>query len=287
VKINSLASVSPRTSADSFRLYLQAELGRRCARSKGYSLRAFAKYLAIDHASLSQLLRGKRRLTAQTIKRLGTRLGLGQPAIDTYVAAEARMGSARESAAVLREVRQLAQNTASLIADWHHYALLELTRLQEFRPDTGWIARVLGISQDEVNIALQRLLRLGLLEMTEHGRWVDKSGDSTASLAEFNQVVIERLTEQVRRLLLDALKCAPAGRVAHSSTTLAVHTAHLPAVIDRINQFQRELVALLDQDEMCDDVYRLEISLFPLTTLQRQEENEHGTACDAVADCGT
>ena len=56
-----------------------------------YSLRAFAKYLAIDHATISQVV-GARPLTARTILRLGTRLGLERCAIDRYVAHEAFWG---------------------------------------------------------------------------------------------------------------------------------------------------------------------------------------------------
>ena len=47
----------------------------------------------------------------------------------------------------------------------YHFAILELTRLSEFRADSRWIARVLDISVDEVNVALQRLIRLDLLDM--------------------------------------------------------------------------------------------------------------------------
>jgi hypothetical protein len=76
MKINVLAADFRPTPATNFRLLLQAELGRRCAGNTHYSLRAFAKFLALDHATLSQLLRGKRRLTARTIVKLGTRLSL-------------------------------------------------------------------------------------------------------------------------------------------------------------------------------------------------------------------
>jgi uncharacterized protein (TIGR02147 family) len=287
VKTNALFPHARPTPADSFRLYLQAELGRRCARSQGYSLRAFAKFLGIEHATLSQLLRGKRRLTGRAIGRLGARLGLSRSAIDTYVTHESLNEISINPTATLQKVHQLAHDTASLITDWHHYAILELVRLQAFRPNTGWIARVLGISPDEVNIAVTRLAHLGLLEMTARDRWVDRSGDTTANLAQFTQVAIQNLSEQVRRLLMAALKSAPPGRCEHSSTTLAINTARLPAVIEAIARFQLELVALLRKDEVRDDVYQLEISLFPLTTLQHHKENDHGKSGNAMADPGT
>jgi uncharacterized protein (TIGR02147 family) len=284
VKTNALAVLERPTATTSFRLFLQSELGRRCARNSKYSLRAFARFLATDHATLSQLMRGKRRLTARTIGRLGARLGLEKLEIDDYVAHEARVGTTSEPIAALREVRQLAHDTAALISDWHHYALLELTHICGFQPDTRWIARVLGMTADEVNVALTRLIRLGLLEMTAHDQWIDKSGHCAAELALFTQVSIERLCEQARGLLLAALRSAPANCCDYSSTTLAVDTARMPAVIERIAQFRRELAALLDTSESPNDVYQLEISLFPVTTLQQHKDKENGSARDAVAN---
>lgn len=60
----------------SFREVLQEELIRRRARNPRYSLRAFARALALDHSSLSQLLRGRRRVTTRAIRRIGAILRL-------------------------------------------------------------------------------------------------------------------------------------------------------------------------------------------------------------------
>ena len=286
MKTNLLATAARPTESTCFRLFLQAELGRRCARNPQYSLRAFAKYLAVDHATISQILRGKRALTARTILRLGTRLDLDRPRIDRYVAQQAYWGSEDTSEATLIELQQLASDAASVISDWYHYAILELTRLHHFKPDTRWIARVLGIPADEVNLALSRLIRLGLLEMVDRKRWIDKSGDTTASLAEFSEAAVRHLSAQVRQVMLRAIGTASPGHCEHSSTTLALCTDRVPAVLERIARFRRELVALLENDSTRDDVYQLEINFFPLTTLERNEENTDGTTRDAVADPG-
>jgi uncharacterized protein (TIGR02147 family) len=286
VKTNVLAAVVRPTPETSFRLLLQAELGRRCARNPQYSLRAFAKYLTLDHATLSQLLRGRRRLTAKMIVKLGARLGLNKEKVESYCAHEANAGPSATPPANQREIQQLAHDTATLISKWYHYAILELTRLQDFQPDSRWIARVLGITPDEVNIALTRLTRLGLLEMVSRQCWVDKSGDTTLSLADFTQVSICKLAEQVRGLMLNALQTSSRATCVHTSTTLALATARLPALRERIAGFQQELVALLKQDAACDDVYQLEISLFPVTTLNHEKEKYDGTTGDAVADLG-
>jgi uncharacterized protein (TIGR02147 family) len=287
VKTNLLTIDFQPTAANCFRLFLQSELGRRCAKNPQYSMRAFAKYLGVDHASLSQLLRGKRALTARMILKLGTRLGLDRQAVDDYVAREAIWGSNNDDdEPSLVEMRQLADDTRAVISDWYHYAILELTRLHNFKPDSRWIARVLAITADEVNVALSRLIRLGLLEMVARDRWIDKSGNTTASLAEFNHAAVERLSEQVRRLMLKAIGTLPEGRYEHSSTTVALGTAQLPAVLERIARFRRELIALIDQGTARDDVYQLEINLFPMTTLHHEQEKTSGTTRDAVAGPG-
>jgi hypothetical protein len=86
--------------------------------------------------------------------------------------------------------------------------------------------------------------------------------------------------------MLGAMEAAPTRRLEHSSTTLAISTASLPNVLERIARFRRELIALLEQDSLRDDVYQLVISFFPVTHLQHDEENTDGTTRDAVADSG-
>src|SRR5689334_7684944 len=71
-----------------FRRVLQEELALRCARNPRYSLRAFARYLKLDHSTLSQLLRGRRRFTARTVERIGARLSLTPTVISQFVELE-------------------------------------------------------------------------------------------------------------------------------------------------------------------------------------------------------
>lgn len=266
-----LASAPPRPGeATSFRLRLQAELARRCAGNPRYSLRAFARRLGVDHSTLSQLLRGRRALTRPAIERLGARLGLDAAAIETYAAREP-LWSALPGGR-LAEMQQLTRDAASLVSEWHHYAMLELVRLKSFRPDSRWVARVLGLTVDEVNVALQRLVRLGLLEMRGE-RWVDRSGDTTASLVEFGERAVERLFAQVSALAAAALREVPAGLREHSSTTLAVRSARVPEALERIARFRRELVAFLEEGgSERDDVYQIEIGFFPVTTIRKGGE---------------
>lgn len=246
--------------ASSFRLYLQSELARRCSSNPQYSLRSFALQLGINHSTLSQLLRGKRALTPRTIETLGARLDLQPEEIEAFVAREGQVGST----VISHEIRQLTLETVTLLSDGSHRAILELTTLEEFVPDTRWIARALDLTIDEVNLALSRLTRLGLLEMAEANRWIDRSGAGMVSHDGFAQQVIRRLSEQVRRLSVatteDALE-PPAARIAISA-------AQLPTVMELIERLQRE-AADLRRDEQ---EYQVEINLTPINLNNQTKE---------------
>src|SRR6185437_6761443 len=124
-----------------FRQLLQEELAKRCARNPRYSLRAFARYFSLDHSTLSQLLRGRRRFTQRAIERMGARLSLPPDMITQFVELERVPTESWTS----RELRQLSRDAAVSVAEWHHHAILELTRLASFKPDVRWISRVLDV----------------------------------------------------------------------------------------------------------------------------------------------
>jgi hypothetical protein len=108
---------------------------------------------------------------------VGKHLGLGDEAIGVYAENFKRKASSYRLRRKLRS-RQLDLDTFQFLSAWHHCAILELVAVQGFKTDVRWIAEVLGIGTDDVNIALQRLLRLGLLQMPTRKLWIDKSGDT-------------------------------------------------------------------------------------------------------------
>lgn len=285
MKTNLLAELTRPTAETTFRLFLQGELGRRCAANRHYSLRAFAKFLDLDHATLSQCLRGKRRLTPRMIVKMGTRLGMAREVLDRYIAGEEPHQKEPPESTVLGEIQQLAQDASALVSEWHHYAILELTHLHSFRPESRWIARVLGLTCDQVNVAVSRLIRLGMLEMASRSCWIDKSGNSTLSLSDFAQVSLDRLADMARRLMSQALESGRASHCMHTSMTFAMPLSQLESVRQRINRLNREL-AVLVQREACDEVFRLEINFVPVTNLNHHKGSDNGKSGHAMADPG-
>lgn len=256
----------PISEESSFRAFLQAELLTRCDRNPAYSLRAFAQDLGLDHSTLSQILRAKRVLTSRNIEKLGAALSLPEDTIAAFVDQERRSGGL--PLARKEQVDQLAQEAAIVLSDWIHYALLELTHVSGFRADSRWIASVLGVDTDAINIAVSRLARLGLLRMEGPDRWLDTTGSWTVSVEAFPAIAIDRLLARVREF--DGSDGRSISIRDDSATTIAVSRDRIPEALDCIARFRRELIALLEKDDGKDDVYRLEVHFHPVTNLHRE-----------------
>jgi transcriptional regulator with XRE-family HTH domain len=119
-----------------FQAILQAVLVQRRSINQRYSLRSLARALRTDHATLSQLMRGERRITSRTIRTLGPRLGLSMQQIEECRALE------------------------------HEAAIVAALADPRFRTDSRWLAVTLNIPLDEINMALQRLLYKRILLMS-------------------------------------------------------------------------------------------------------------------------
>jgi hypothetical protein len=127
--------------AVTLRIVLQTELARRRSGNSRYSLRSFARDLSVDHSTLSQILRGRRRLTGRSVRAFGGRLRLQAPHI------------------------------AELCALENESAVLSALDRPGFQADSRWVASMVGIPLDEVNVTLQRLLRKRIVAMTTRARW--------------------------------------------------------------------------------------------------------------------
>jgi transcriptional regulator with XRE-family HTH domain len=119
--------------------FLKRELTRRQARNPRYSLRAFARDLDCDHATLSQWLRGTRELS---------------PAAQHHVFV--RLDLAPDERARARELDDEDLRVLDAIKS-------ELSTIPE-------IAAAAAVSPDRANVALAKLLRLEVVRL-EQSRW--------------------------------------------------------------------------------------------------------------------
>jgi len=182
------AHISAR--APDFRARLREELARRRGVNRRYSVRAFGEFLGVDHSTLSQVLRGIRPVPQGCLRKWAARLKLGREEIELYAAAE----GSDDFATLARRLRhmQWMAEAYSLMTNDAHWRLLQLLRAPDWRPDLRWAGQRLNLGNDQLNEALSRLLRLGLLKI-DGSSWRDVSGLEDPDAAGVIDLALARL----------------------------------------------------------------------------------------------
>ena len=253
---------------------LRERLRAAMRRNPRFSLRALAKQLGIDHSTLSQVLRNRRHLSARVLEGIGKRMGLSDEVIRAYAQGHKKKKPSNPPQNIRGVHFDL--DTFQTLSIWHHYAILELIRVEGFKTDSRWIAKTLGIAVEDVNIALQRLMRLGLLEMAARDRWVDTSGDAEFQSATLTEAARNQMNQEIHERAIDAIQGVPSEHRVHRQVVVALDSEKLPQLQALADEFVSELRTLASESDAKDDVYQVEISLFPVTTLKKTRGEKNG-----------
>lgn len=253
-----------------FRDFLRDSLKERRLRNSAYSLRAFAKDLDLRSSHLSEILSGKKGLSLQKGIHVSARLGLQSHEavrfaellqIDSLPDDQKKDHVRRLTQPTTNgEYRELAQDAFKAIADWYHYAILEMTVVEGFRNDSQWIARRLGITVDEVHRAVERLVRLKLLAQ-KNGKWMKTEKGLTTT----NNISSEAIKQFNRQIIKKAYHSVslPVQMRDLSTMTMAIDPARIDEARVLIKEFRRKLCDMFESGNQ-QKLYCLAVQLFPL-----------------------
>ncbi|MEZ4871358.1 MAG: TIGR02147 family protein [Bdellovibrionales bacterium] len=250
----------PMARNESFRNFLLSELNQRIKNNQGYSLRAFAEHLDVPASSLSQILSGKRKLTDKSCLKMADSPGLSPKQTQKM------MGLKLSSTVEHR--KQISEDSFNVISDWHHYAILELMHVKNFRPDMNWIARVLNIPASEVRAAVERLERLKFITVYED-HWVDVLGEADNMGLQTTNGAYRKMQRQVLEKAIDALENTPYEERIQFSRTLEGSPEKIKLAKKRIQEVLDELGLLMKKPGNNEEVYHLGISLYPVSNARR------------------
>lgn len=246
-----------------FRRYLQDEFVNRSERNRRYSLRAFAKALNIGSSDLSKILANKRGITPKLVRRLAEPLKLSDTQVRLFVNS---LKNTNATSSEETNFRNLSDDTFRIVADWYHFGILELMKLSSFQADVNWIAKQLQLSPVAVNIAIERLQRVGFILVNSDGSWRDGVGP-TSMISNFRSTKARRhLQQQVLELAVNALDNVPITEREQSAVIMAIDSSRLEDAKRLIDKFRRDLIAVLaGPNSNKDRVAILNLSLFPAT----------------------
>jgi len=260
---------------------IQEELARRCEKNSRYSLRSFARALGFNSAVISQVLSGKRVPSPKTAKKIAQGLGLSPEQEHDFFASLAEVQRARGLQRLSPVFKKLSASDISLqgppldlsieafriISDWYHYAILELSCTEGFHSDANWIAIQLDITPLEAKLAIERLLKLGLLE-EKNGRLSKTNERVTTADKHLTTPGLRKYQKQLLEKAIESLENDPIEIRSMSSMTMSVDPKNIPLAKKLIDECAKQISALLRNGKQ-EEVYQLQMSLYPLQKKKR------------------
>lgn len=260
-----------------YRSILREEFERRSKSNPSYSLRAFARNLGLTPNRVSEIFRHKQGLSPRTAAKVSKNLGLSQIEQEEFCsmieAEHARSSVARKSARnrldqmAARPETRIELNRFKVVADWYHFAILELTRSPTFRENHDWIARQLGITATQAELAMTRLFSLGLLRRTE-GK-IEPTGDFIASPSEIPSEAIRSYHRQHLEKAKEALNAQPVPMRDFSTINFLIAEEQIPEAKKLLKDFRRRFLNFIERKPKRTRLYSLSLQLY---SIERHEK---------------
>lgn len=267
---------------------LREELTKRVAKNPRYSLRSFAAHLGMGPSALSLILSGKRSISTKLVERIFSVLEFSQSEqkrfLESVIEDKKVRGLVRVSPHLKTKLKQTRVKAGAdishevgldefrIISEWYHYAILELTSTPSFRPEVKWIAHALGLSEIEAKLAVERLLKLELLEekdgtLVKTNQKIDTK-DKTKTSA-FHR----KRQKQILEKSIQSLESDPIETRNHSGITFCINPDRLGEAKAKVEKFMWEMAEYLMEGNR-ERVYELNVSLFPLQKLSEDRQND-------------
>jgi uncharacterized protein (TIGR02147 family) len=230
---------------------LKKELEKRQKNNPAYSLRSFAQFLDMSPAALSQLMSGKRGVSVKRLNQILERLSLPVSELKGLIQTKGE-----------RDASVLKDDEFKLISEWYHFAILSLGELKTCKTDPRWIARRLNIPVGAANEALQRLARMGIIEI-KNGKFKQIS-PPLKTTTDVPSGTIRAYHKSILGLAQNKIESVDVKEREYSALTMAINSKNIAKAKKLTADFKEEMLQLLEQGTL-DEVYQLSIQLFPLS----------------------
>lgn len=263
------------SSQDSVRVLLREYLDAAQIKNPNYSIRSLAKKLKVSPATLSEVLRSKRRVTAKLCSRVCEGLVVA-PDIKKELLRGLKNKKQQDSNATSEESPasdnyvDLNMDQYHLVGDWYYSAILCLATTDDFKGDVDWVARRLNLNKKTTQESLNRLERLGLLDKNKNGDLV-ATGKMFSTSTDVASYSLRKHHSQNLDMARSSLEQDEINERDFSFIYMAVDPKDMPEMKKEIKNFRRKFCERFEQDKK-QEVYRMSIQLFSLS--KRRTYNE-------------
>lgn len=244
---------------------IKEEFSRKQKANEHYSLRAYARDLSVHPSTLSQVMKGNRPLPLKDATAVVKGLKLGPKDKTLFMESLYKRKTSLDKISIsdLDERFMLDESYYKVIAEWEHYAVLELYELPRFEATVEGISRKLRITLNRAEVVVENLLTCGLLKKGEHGELLRSHASVRTTEDVRSQAIVEGHKETLT-MGIEKLEEIEVELRDFSATTVAIDLNKLTEAKTIIREFRQKMEALL-RDGDKTDLYQLAIQFFPLT----------------------
>lgn len=239
-------------------------------KNSAYSLRAFSRKLQISASSLSEILQGKRKVSAGQAEKILRNMGSSPREVQNLLSLFGKESNQAGPASLKSNGNplQLTSDQFHAIGDWYHFAILSLSETKGFKADPLWIAKRLGIKVPQAEAALERLVRLKLVVWRRTQKTLKLSNERLSTSDEVLSQAVRKSHHHDLQLAAEVLVGETSGDDIRlrdfTSMTMAIDVMKIPEAKKMIRDFQRKLSAFMETGQQTE-VYKVCVHLFPLS----------------------
>ncbi len=268
---------------ESLASFLRAEIYRRKKDGRGFSMQSLSERIGISPSLLTQVLKGKRKLTPNVAEPMADALQLKGRERRYFILLSRRdsVKSQGEKWEIENEMlklkgkigeSQLSLLQFRLLSEWYYSVLYVAIGMSdgEFVLDS-WANRFGGkVSKAKLEEALNDLVSLELVEKIGTGYRQRLGPIATGS--DHKQAAAFRYHRQMLTMAEKALEL-PSNAREFSGLTISLSKKKLGEVKQRVRSFMSELNEFLSESSDKEGIYQLNLQLFPL--VDEVLENSH------------
>ena len=237
-----------------------------------YSMRAYSRDLDLHSSTLSQILKGRRGLPFKRANDVALKLALSPKEKTLFMESFYRSKTNIDEIKVNEQDDRfiLDESYYKLVAEWEHFAVLELFNLRSFDIGIENIAKKLKINTNRAEVVLLNLTNCGLLIKNDHGVF-EKTHSDIKTTEDISNNALKESHKEALKMGLHKLEKIEVELRDFSSATVAVDLDKLPEAKTIIREFRQKMTALL-RDGNKTDVFQLAIQFYPLTKTKEKEK---------------
>lgn len=262
--------------------FLKEKLEKKQLQNKSYSLRAFALKMGISPGGLAQILSGKKKLSFERAHEIATALKLTKDEKKLFLlAAEFEQSKRPErKAEVYEQIKKLNTKGATaffdlsvdqfnLISEWYGLAILECASSYGKNFDVKDFANHFGISNNNVSLTLERLIRLELIEVQKDGSWARIKDRVLITSLVPNEAIRSYYHSVAQRSLISYQTQTPQQKIS-AAETFTFDPDQLEEVRLLTDEYLDKIVELSRQSKNKSTTYQALINVFRLNETQKE-----------------